>query len=84
MTTLSIGLPRLARIRRPAALAILIVTAAGALVLALAAAGPRAPVRSDSSVAHIATDPLAEWANSPSSDQDLLKARLGFARRIGL
>ncbi|MFO1083170.1 MAG: hypothetical protein U1E21_01285 [Reyranellaceae bacterium] len=84
MPTLSIGLPRSARVRRPASLAILILTAAGALGLALAAAGPRAPVRPDSTVAQIATDSLAEWANLPSSDQDLLKARIGFARRIGI
>ncbi len=58
--------------------------AASVTLLALAAADHRTPVRTDSSVAQISPDALSEWANSPSSDQDLLKARIGFARRIGM
>lgn len=83
-TPLSIGPSRVAPLRRPAAMAMAMLTAAGAALLALAAADHRTPARPDSSVAQIPTDPLSEWANSPSGDQDLLKARIGFARRIGL
>ena len=71
--------------RRPAFLA----TASSALIgasllfLMVAAAGYREHTRTESNVAQIPAD-LSDRTSYSSSDQDLLKARIGFARRIGI
>jgi hypothetical protein len=52
------------------------------LVLAVVAAGRPSHIRTESNVAQISTD-LSDRTSYSSSDQDLLRARIGFARRIG-
>lgn len=67
--------------RRPAKTMMLI--AASLLVLVVDAASRHVRIRTESSVAQISTD-LSDRTSYSSSDQELLKARIGFARRIGI
>lgn len=57
--------------------------AASILVAGVAVASYHAQVRTERNVAQVSTD-LSDRTSYSSSDQDLLKARIGFARRIGL
>jgi hypothetical protein len=52
------------------------------LVLAVVAAGRPSHIRPENHVAQISTD-LSDRTSYSSSDQDLLRARIGFARKIG-
>lgn len=56
---------------------------ASLLFLMVAAAGYREQIRTESNVAQIPAD-LSDRTSYSSSDQDLLKARIGFARKIGI
>lgn len=56
---------------------------AGLLFLMVAGAGYREHIRNESNVAQIPAD-LSDRSSYSSSDQDLLRARIGFARKIGI
>lgn len=72
--------------RRPASTwvaANFVLMAASLLFVGVVATTYHAHFRTERNVAQVSTD-LSDRTSYSSSDQDLLKARIGFARRIGL
>lgn len=72
--------------RRPASTwvtANVMLMASSLFFFAVAAASYHGHSRTERNVAQVSTD-LSDRTSYSSSDQDLLRARIGFARRIGL
>jgi hypothetical protein len=72
--------------RRPASTwvaANFVLMAASLVFVGVAAASYHVQLRTERNVAQVSAD-LSDRTSYSSSDQDLLKARIGFARRIGL